>query len=201
MTEITSMVAGLSGGGSGQLYSGPIGPTAAGPPLPAQSLSSNNNLASMSLSLFSGAAKAYGTMQSGKQEAAANNFKAQDSDLQAKQETLRGQQASNEIMDSLLQTVAAQRLAFAGNGADLNFGTPGDTEALTRKMSETQIGISNSNAAMSAISNRRQAAAYRQQAANTMSSASMNAGASVLQGGIEAWTSKKQLDQRTVNRG
>lgn len=200
MTELVSSVSSLASGSPE--YSYPIGPTQSGAPLSAlDALSSKTNMASMAMSLFSGASGAYGDISKAKQSSQALQFQAQDQQLQAKQETIRGQQESNQIMDNMVQTIGAQRLAFSGNGMDLNFGTPVSDIASTQKLAETQVGVTQNNAAANAIARRKQAYALQVESANTMSSGDMAAASSLVGGAIGAYSTNANIVQRALNRG
>jgi len=199
MTGISSMMASFT-----PEYSAPIGPTVSGAPLPSDvlsTLSSNLNLGSMALDLFAGGTKAYGDMAAASQKSQALNFQAQDQLLQAKQETLKGQQDSNQIMDNMVQVIAAQRLAFAGNGMDVGFGTPVATEANTTKLAENQLSVTRANAQIASLSRRRQASALLQEGANTISSAQYTAAADIGKGVISALGSNAEIVQRGLARG
>lgn len=203
MTELVNTVSSFAAAGPGVEYSGPIGPTQSGAPLPATStlLASKMNLASMGLSLFSGAAQGYGDVAQAKQKSQALQFQAQDQQMQAKQETIRGQEQSNQIMDNMVQTLAAQRLAFSGNGMDLNFGTPVSDAASTQKLAEAQAGVTQNNASLAASTRRRQSYALQQDAANTLSNGYMSAAGDMGRGVVSAYSSNANLVQRSINRG
>lgn len=203
MTELVNTVSSFAAAGPGVEYSGPIGPTQSGAPLPATStlLASKMNLGSMALSLFSGAAQGYGDVTAAKQKSQALQFQAQDQQMQAKEETIRGQEQSNQIMDNMNQTLAAQRLAFSGNGMDLNFGTPVSDAASTQKLAENQKGITDNNAALAAATRRRQSYALQQDAANTLSSGYMSAAGDIGRGTVAAYNTNATFVQKALNRG
>ena len=110
-------------------------------------LASRNNLASMSLDMFSGLAKGVGAIMQGQQQKYAAQASAADQMMQAREETIRGHQQSNQLMDNMIQTIGSQRLAYAANGMDLAFGTPVDVENTTRKLTQNQVGVVDNNAA------------------------------------------------------
>lgn len=203
MTELVNTVSSFMSPGAGVEYSGPIGPTASGAALPATStlLASKMNMGSMALSLFSGAAQGYGDVTQAKQRSQALQFQAQDENMQAKEETIRGQQQSNQIMDNMVQTIAAQRLAFAGNGMDLNFGTPVSDAASTQKLAENQKGITDNNAALAAATRRKQSYALQTEAANTLSSGYMSQAGDIGRGVVGAYNTNATFVQRALNRG
>lgn len=150
-------------------------------------LSSGLSFASMAMDLFGG------------MSAAADNSRAlmqqsREMELQAKQEELRGKQEANDILDNMIQTVAQQRLAFAGTGMDTSFGTPAAIEANTRRLAEAQLGTSRDNTRMMAMSRRRQAA-------NLLIERSTQGRSDMLQGVARAGTTAADLIARRYNRG
>ncbi len=181
---------------------GPGGmPWPSGPVDPLATMSQKLNLASMSLDLFGGLAEGAGKWLQSRQEASALGFQAKDQEMQAKQEMIKGQQASNDIMDNALQAIGAQRLAYAVNGMDINFGTPGNVETNTRNIADRQTGMAGRDAAMAALTRRKQAAALMTQRANVISSGNYAATAAVGKGFINAYASQQDLVQRELNRG
>lgn len=136
---------------------GLTGATAAGSSLfSLSSLSTGLTLASMASSVFGG-------MQEGKAASAALEAQAKEDLLAARQEELKGKQQANDIMESMLQNIAAQRLAFSGAGVDPSFGTPAALASNTRKLAEAQLGTSRDNTIMLATSRRRSANARMQE--------------------------------------
>ena len=180
-------------------------PTASAPAGgPAQNLndiSSHLTLASMSADMFGGIARGYGAMTQANTMAEADANHAQDYGLQAKQEILAGQQTSNQIMDNMLQTISAQRLAYSANGMDLSFGTPVALEASTRKLAGMQNSVAGANSALTALSRRRQAASYMEQRANVLSSGYMANAADTFGGMINAGRTDANAIARSNARG
>lgn len=74
---------------------------------------------SQGFSLLNGlgtAASAYGQIQAGRQEKAALDLQARQSDLAARQEKLRGKQQAQLIRDQLSRDLASQNALFAARG-------------------------------------------------------------------------------------
>lgn len=165
------------------------------------SLSSKLNLGSMALDLFAGGAQAYGIKQEAKQAASALEFQSKDILLQAKQEEIKGQQTSNQIMDAMLQTIAGQRAGFAAAGMDIGFGTPVSLEASTRKLAERKTGVTKGDALMMAVTRRKQSAAILEERANVLSTGEYSATAALAEGGIRAYDTYAEMVRRKVARG
>lgn len=122
--------------------------TAAGSILPY--LSGGLTLASMSSSLFGG-------MSQGRAASEQLRQQAEQDMLNARQEELIGQQQANDISENLLQTIAAQRLAYSGAGIDFSFGTPASLETNLRRQAEMQMGTSRDNTRLKTLARRREA--------------------------------------------
>lgn len=120
-------------------------------------LSSGLTLASVGSSVMGGYQQAKSSLQQSKAEARALELSSKDDELGAKQEELRAKQEANTIMDNLNQTLAAQKLAFSGNGVDPSFGTPVTTANTASRMANINTGISRTDAMLRALSRRRQA--------------------------------------------
>lgn len=146
--------AAAAAGGGGSL----LGSLAAGGSLLSQ-ISTGMSLASMAFDLFGGISK-------GKEEAQNATFQAKEALLASKQEELQGKQQANDILDNMLQTVAAQRVAFAGAGLDPNFGSAAALNDETRRLAEMQLGTTRDNSRMQALSRRRQASVLLGQASS-----------------------------------
>jgi hypothetical protein len=108
------------------------------------------------LSLASMAADIFGGMSDGKAAAMQITEQAEQDFLNAKQEELMGLQENNDIKENLLQTIAAQRLAYSGAGVDISFGTPGALESNMTKQAEMQLGTSRDNSRLKTLARRRE---------------------------------------------
>lgn len=164
-------------------------------------LSTGLSLATAASSLFSGFGQAGALQQQAGQEAKALSLSAQEDELSAKQEETRGKQQSNDIMNQLLQTIGSQRLAFASNGVDVNFGTPENVAAQTRKIAGIQLGVTRTDAQISALARRRQASARIEEGLNLRNTGKQKAGAAVMGGLGDAGGAINDLVSRRINRG
>jgi len=138
MSAAGAGAAGAAGAGAGSLFS-------------LSTLGTGLSLASMTSSLFGG-------VQQGKAQAEALTQQAQEDMMSAKQAEIQGQQQANDIKDNLLQTIAQQRLAFAGAGIDPSFGTPVSLADESRRIAEMQLSTTRDNTQMTVAARRRQGA-------------------------------------------
>jgi hypothetical protein len=118
------------------------------------SLTSGLSMASMAASLFGG-------MSNGKAQERKAEMEARGMELDAKQTELQGREDANAIMDNMIQTIAAQRLAFSGAGVDPSFGTPRSLADSARNIAEMQLGTSRANTRNGVLARRRNAVATR----------------------------------------
>jgi hypothetical protein len=164
-----------AGGGMGPLQ-GSAGLFGGGGNVNLQGLMSfGTTFASAAQSIFGGMGEANYLRTRGQFEAQGLQFQGQQSVLEAKQAQIQGQQQSNQILDNLVQTLATQRLNFAGNGMDPTFGTPVSVGQTTQRLADVQTSISNSDAQQKALSQRMQALSYRSQAQSALAQGSMGA--------------------------
>lgn len=168
---------------------------------PLAMLSSKLNLGSMSMNLFSGVAEAIGTNMDAKQRASALALQSKDVEAMARGELIKGFEANNEIMDNAIQTMGAQRLAFAANGMELNFGTPVSVTNETQSIADRQSGVVGRNANMMALGRRKQAAALLEERANVLSQGKFKAAGQIASGMVSAYDNSQELAQRRINRG
>lgn len=134
-------------------------------------------------------------------QAEALAYQSREAELQAKQEETAARQESNTIMDNLVQTIAAQRLAFSGNGMDLSFGTPVNVEQSTRKMADLQLSTSRQDAYARILSRRRQSYSLLADRANVLSAGKSSASSAISGGLMDAAGSAGQYLMRGVARG
>ena len=80
------------------------------------------------------------------QQAAALTAQAQQQDLIAKQEELRGQESANQVREALLRSLASQRASYAAAGVTLE-GTPETVAEWTRYEAERELSIQAGNTA------------------------------------------------------
>lgn len=113
-------------------------------------LSTGLSLASMSAAIFGG-------QREGKAASEALKNQSDESLLIARQEELKGKQDANDILQNMIQTIAAQRLAFSGAGVDPSFGTPASLAENTRTLAESQLSSSRDNTMLQVLSRRREA--------------------------------------------
>lgn len=139
--------------------------------------------------------------EKGAAEAQGLVLQSQQSMLDAKQAELQGQQKANSILDTLVQTLATQRLNFSGNGMDPTFGTPVSTAKATSRIANLQLSTTRSDAQQMALSRRAQSASYRAQAAAATSSAAAGANELLTKGSADAQKVFNDYNQRRLDRG
>lgn len=154
--------------GAGSILWAPVGMTvaeamAAGIPLTAATTGAagaGSLLGSLStgLSIASMASDLMGGIMGGAQQSEALKMEARSGMIAAKNEEIRGKQEANDIMDNMIQTIASQRLAFAGAGVDSSFGSAAALQENTRTLAERQLDTSRMNTNMAVLS--RRAGAY-----------------------------------------
>lgn len=164
-------------------------------------LSTGLNLASAGSVFFGARDQARYELARANQEARALDFSAQESDIEANREEVRGKQDANNIMEALRQTLAAQRVAFAGNGVDTGFGTPIDVMRDTSAQARRQLTTARSDAQAGALARRRQAAATREESINTRLAGRQSAKNTKRTGAISAMGTVADLVQRRIERG
>lgn len=217
MTFLVNKLASLlRGGGSPGIWSeippgsgGDVfGPPAPGSPLPGGDkpdlwgkLSTGLTLASAGLSLFGANEQAKAELMNARAEARALTLQSEDMALEAQREETRGKQEANQITDSLLQTIAAQRASFAVNGVDIGFGSPQALRKNTQKLASLQLSTTRDDALARAISRRRQASALQEERGNVLKSGAATVRQSRLKGLVVAGGTLAELAQRRSERG
>jgi|GEM_PF-1620580 len=167
MTALIPMIAGsVAAAGTAGTVGATAGILGSGGALTLSGLSTGLTLASSALSLFSGFQQANAINKQSAFEARSMEMQSRQEMIQAEAETIRGKQRANDIMDNTLQVIAAQRLAFSGNGVDIHFGTPVSIEKSTRKLAQLQYGVSRDDAQMRALTRRMQAQGLLSEAHN-----------------------------------
>ncbi|MDI1227356.1 MAG: hypothetical protein PSY14_06715 [bacterium] len=159
------------------------------------------NLGSSFSDMFAGQLEGLGHTLDARQKSSSLEMQAREQELQAQQELIKGKQDANDVLDNLVQTIAQQKLTFAANGIDPNFGTPVSTYEATKEIAGRQMSVTRENATMNALSRRRQAAAFRAEGANTVSNAKWQSAGSVFQGTVRAGGTYADEAMRRINRG
>jgi hypothetical protein len=119
-------------------------------------------LASTALTGFS----VLGAISGGNQQASAYKAQAQQSQLAARQEELKGRQQADNIRRSLQATLASQNAAFSARGISLASGTPANLANVSKNEASNDIQIAQFGAAQSAEANRSQAGQSKLQASS-----------------------------------
>jgi hypothetical protein len=159
------------------------------------------SFASIALPVFGSLQQAGAASQQAIAQSESLKLQARDQELLAKAEETAATQASNTIMDNMVQTIAAQRLAFAGNGVDISFGTPGAVADTTRKMGALQLSTTRQDAMTRILARRRQAGAYRIDSSNIRVSGKSEGANAVLSGVIAGAGQYATLAERAKTRG
>lgn len=113
---------------------------------------------STGFSLISGA----GSILGGFQQAGAYKAQAQQSELAARAEELKGREQADKIRRSLQATLASQNAAFAARGVSIGSGTPVNISNVSRTEAAADIEAAQFGSTMSAGSLRSQGGIYRQ---------------------------------------
>lgn len=203
VSQMGQMTGFSSGGGSDPITWNQPGTQSAAPKAasPLSALSVGTNLAQAGALIFASDQQAGAETVDAQQKAQADTFQSEDEQLAAKQEYVRGSQEASQIMDNLRQTIAGQGVAFAANGMDIGFGTPLAKAASTTKFANTQLQTLNSDTLMNVLTRRKQAAALKEQAANTLTSGAAAASTTRLKGLIAAGGVGLEALQRNIDRG
>lgn len=138
-------------------------------------LANGSTFASAAATLKGGFDQAKATKIDAAYKSSALEMQAREQELAAKQEETRGRQEANTILDNMVQTIAAQRLAFASQGTDIGFGTPVSITESSRDLANLQLSTSRNDALMRVLTRRRQSYALRADAGNVMTSGSLTA--------------------------
>lgn len=164
-------------------------------------LSTGLTLASAGSALFGGIQDAQMMKSQSKMQAQALEMSAREDLLDAKTESIRGKQETNDMMDSLLQTVSSQRLSYQANGMDANFGTPVSLNESTSRLANLQMGITRSDAQVRAIARRRQSYANTIEAQNTLTVGKQKASSAITGGVLQSGGGIVNLIERRSSRG
>lgn len=164
-------------------------------------LSTGLNLASAGLAIFGADQQAGFELETAQQRARALELESIEESLEAKREETRGKQEANNIMDEMIQTLAAQRVAFAGNGVDIGFGTPVSVAKATQNLANLQLSTTRSDAQIRALARRRQATALQEERLNTLKAGKQQAGITRQKGVISAVGTVAEMAQRRAERG
>lgn len=203
MMAIIEKLAELVGGSSvPSAASGQYGPVLPSSQIDFKSIFSTGlTLASAASEIFGANAKAGYELASSQQQARALKMQSAEAALDAKREETRSKQESNQIMDNLIQTIAAQQLSFASNGIDLSFGTPANVADATRNIANLQLSTARSDSTIRAIARRRQGAALREESLNVLTAGEASAKNTRMTGLIGAGGKLAELKQRRDIRG
>jgi hypothetical protein len=164
-------------------------------------LSTGLNLGSAAMRLFASEEAAQANITQARQIARGLELDAQQSVLEARQEELRGKQESNDILDNLRRTIAAQQLAGATNGIDISFGSVPALADNARERADRQLSISREDALIRSLSRRRQAVEQRISAANTITAAKQKNRSTRISGVASAIGTVAQKLEREKRRG
>lgn len=159
------------------------------------------NFASASASIFGSEAQAEAQMQDALQQARSLELQSREALIEARQEEVRGKQESNDIMNDMMRTIAAQQLASSSKGVDIGFGTPVSVTKEAEKIANLQISTARDDATLRALARRRQASAYDEQRINTLISGKRTAENTRRTGRIDALGTVAEQLQRRSRRG
>lgn len=190
--------AALSTTAAGAATAGLIG---AGGSVTMAGLSSAFSFGSAALSLFGGNAEADAIEASSLRESTALRIQARDDRIEAEAEELRGKQESNDILQRLNETLAAQDVAFAARGLDVGFGDPVSVAKTTQRRGDMQLSTVRNDARLRALSRRRQAT-ERLSAASAARLSGISAARSSRTKGVTSAVSRvASLADRRIARG
>lgn len=96
------------------------------------------------------AASAFGAIAGGYQEQASYKAQAQQNELAARQEELKGRQQADNIRRSLQATLSSQNAAFAARGISLASGTPVNVGNVSRTQAAQDIETAQFGSGMAA---------------------------------------------------
>jgi hypothetical protein len=191
---------------AGYVSSGMAQPEVYGPPSPGAGgqdfdLSQGLTLASMGASIFATREKAQAEEMQAQYESRALMLSAREQELEAQREETRGKQAANQLLDDFRQTIASQRLAFAGNGVMLGPGTPDSVADSARALADRQLSTTRIDSRISALARRRQASALVEESGNTRRAGKATARNTRLAGAVDAIGSAQRWADRREQRG
>lgn len=129
------------------------------------------------------AGSAIGSIMGGSQQNAIYKAQAQQSELAARQEELKGRAQADQIRRSLQSTLASQNAAFGARGISLNSGTPLAISKDSRTQAALDIETAQFGAGQSAAAMRSQAAQSRIEGSAAKTAGYVNAATSIFKGG------------------
>lgn len=113
------------------------------------------------ISFGSSALQAFSQFSAGKADQREAEDQARQESLGAYQEIVRGRQGENEILDRLVDTLAQQRVAFAGSGTEVDVGTNRAIQYDTVARGEKAGRVTRDNSILAFRARRQRAAAYK----------------------------------------
>lgn len=201
--SLASTLVGTGVAAVGQM--GPFMPTAglfgAGGGVTMAGLANGLTLASVGSFLFGSAQQSSAMVAQSEAQAESLKFQSQEQKLAAQQDATIAKQESNTIMDNMIQTIAAQRLAAAGNGVDISFGTPQNVEKATRDLGNLQMSTSREDAQIRILSRRRQSASIMRERGNVLASGYSTARNNLVSGASDAGAALGENLMRRSQRG
>lgn len=126
------------------------------------------------------AASAFGSIMSGQQQNAVYKAQAQQSELAARTEELKGRQMADNIRRSLQATLASQNAAFAARGISLSSGTPVNLGNVSKNQASQDIQTTQFGAGTAAAAERGTAAQQKLSGRAAVTSGYTNAGLSLI---------------------
>lgn len=166
-----------------------------------QLISDGSTFASAASSIMGGYQQEKATKLETAQKVRSLNLQSQEQELLAAQEEVRGKQEANDITDRMIQTIAAQRLAFASQGIDIGFGTPVSITESSRNLANRQLSVTRDDALTRMLTARRQAYALKSEAGNVLASGKLTAGGYRTAGYIKASSVLSENILRGSERG
>lgn len=164
-------------------------------------LSTGLTMASASSAYFGAREQSEAIQLDARARATAASFQAQEADLESERVMLRSKQESNNLMDELMQTIAANRVAFAANGVDTSFGTPAASENSLRDLTDKKQAINQGDANANKMALIRQAYARRQDAQGILLQGNAESRNVRRTGSVNALGTIAQLIDRRIARG
>lgn len=156
-----------------------------------------SSVAMAGVSLYSGYAQSEAEKGLGRLEESRNRFNARMAEYAAEDAIRRGDREAGKVRQMGKRVRGAQRAGFAGQGVDVNVGTPVELQEETSLLAEEDMRAVKNNAWREAFGYKVQAADYRMAASyaryasrtrarTTMLTGVMNAGSFIIQGARQA---------------
>lgn len=134
--------------------------------------------------------QAYGQSQSmeamGDYQKAMSEINARNAELQAKDAIKRGESAAEEYAKKVNQTVGTQRVAFAGQGVDIGYGSAKEIQRETFEIGARDIMTIKNNAFLEAMGYKSQAAEMSRAGRMAYMGSRSESASTLLAGGINA---------------